>query len=174
MHSRAAIAPGGTNKKAVRAVNGEQAVPRELLDSLTGDAQLETLNERESRGINLCRAITRCRRLCGRQFSAGTTIAIEQTTQTLPRAAGGRYVHLNLLWVRACIEEDRYSFKITADAPCFKSFRDIPSKLRMSCEMLIVFHDLKECDETPNIRYSGRILLRSDPEYMLPQPRRPR
>ena len=87
------------------------------------NAQLETLNERESRGISLSRAITRCRRLCGRQVSAGATTAIEQTTQTLPRAAGGRYVHLNLLWVRACLEEDRYSLKITAGTRRFKSFR---------------------------------------------------
>ena len=51
-------------------------------------------NERKFRGIRLYRAITRWRPLCGKQISAGATTAIEHTTQTLPRASGGRYVHL--------------------------------------------------------------------------------
>ena len=34
VHPRTAIAPGGTNKKAVRTVNREKAVPRELSETL--------------------------------------------------------------------------------------------------------------------------------------------
>ena len=90
VHPRAAIAPGGTTKKAVPGRDYRRMPFREdYRRRSTGDT-----NERKSRGIRLCRAITRWRRLCWRKVSAGATTAIEHTTQTLPRASGGRYVHL--------------------------------------------------------------------------------
>ena len=120
VHPRAAIAPSGTTKKASGRNDRECRSARTI-----GDAHLETAMSANPEGYVFAAQLPAGAGYVGNIFGGGNNRDRAGYADTASRRGEDNTSTKNLLWVRACLEEDRYGYKITEGAPRFKSFPQI-------------------------------------------------